>query len=327
MLSRVAERIYWLGRYLERAEDTARLVGVNAQLLMDLPHSAKIGWHALIDITGSTELFDQRFQRADERNVLKFLLTDTIDSVSVLRSLDAARENARTTREIIPTEAWEQINDLYLDLKEKAGSSIPGYDLFLVLQNIVTACQRLVGIMSDTMRRDDAFRFHRLGRCLERADMTTRILDVGSANLLPEDLQSEDVDSEKAPYEAILWMSVLQSVSAYQSYRQTVTDRVNGEDVLIFLLQDLQLPRAVACCLGEIETHLQHLPHSEDTLDSTALAQMRVREADIPVLLEEGLHEFLDELQIAFAAIHEQIAATWFATGFDRRVSGNAKTG
>ena len=211
LLSRVAERVYWQARYLERAENTARLLSVFSTLLMDLPRGTKLGWHTLVQITGNEEEFAKRYKQTTERNVIRFLLAEK-NSVSVLDMLAATRENARTTREIMPTEAFELINDLYYRAKEKAEPGVGRGLRHELLDSIVTDCQQIWGLLAGTMSRDAAYSFVRLGRSLERADMTTRIVDVGSSNLLPE-LEAEKADAVvREPYENILWMNVLLSL-------------------------------------------------------------------------------------------------------------------
>ncbi|MEX2130850.1 MAG: alpha-E domain-containing protein, partial [Pseudohongiellaceae bacterium] len=151
------------------------------------------------------------------------------------------------------------------------------------------------------------------GRNLERADMSTRIVDVGSSNLLPDVvLAGEIAKPRNEPYENILWMSVLRSISAYQMYRQHVRDRVNAEDVVMYLLQDEQFPRAVVHCLIQAQDSIDDLPNHSEALRQVAKALRHVREAKIANLLAGGLFQFIDELQVELAAIHAQIASTWF---------------
>jgi uncharacterized alpha-E superfamily protein len=314
MLSRVAERIYWIGRHMERSENTARLLGVYAQLVLDLPKTIPLGWRALIEITGTQALFGEHYQHADERNVVKFLLADPTNPCSVLRSLELARENARTTREIMPSEVWEEINDAYWYLKDQVATATQRGNRHKLLSEIILSCQRLNGMLAGTMSHDSAYNFARLGRNLERADMTTRILDVGSTNGLSDPHGSEATLAASAmtAYENVLWMSVLRSLSAYQMYRQHVHNRVNGTDVAAFLLQDLYFPRSVMHCLNELEACLRQLPRSDAPLRSNARVQRRVAKADIPALLKNGLHLFIDDLQRELGNTHHQITGTWF---------------
>jgi len=310
MLSRVAERIYWLGRYMERSENTARLVNVNSHLLMDLPRGIRVGWGSLISISGTADYFRRGDTRdADERAVVRFMLADRENPSSLLNSLSWARENARITREIIPTEAWELINNLYLEVKDKLSKSVARRERNRSLHQVITSVQQFTGLLAGCMSHHNAYEFIRIGRNLERADMTTRIVDAGSADLLPHLTGGEDV---LEPYDNILWMSVLRSLSAYQMYRQHVQDRVNAEDVVSFLLQDDIFPRTVSHSLGELELCLHKMPNSDEPLRAVTGVRRRLLTADIPALLESGLQEYIDKLQLEVADIHRQIAGTWF---------------
>ena len=312
MLSRVAERVYWLARYMERAENSARLLNVYSNLLLDLPRGTKVGWHSLVQITGTHAAFEASKRPSDERSIVRFLLAEQ-NGYSLLSVLSMARENARTTREIIPAEAFEQINNLYHYIKENAAKGISRGPRHELLQEIIESCQQLTGLMAGTMSHNAAYSFIRIGRNLERADMTTRIVDVGSSSLIPELAGRADGESPPSePYENILWMSVLRSISAYQMYRQHVRDRVNAEDVVMFLLQDALFPRAMVHCLTQVQGCINDLPNNESAMRQVATALRRGKEAKIPGLLAGGLFTYIDELQVEIAAIHEQIAATWF---------------
>lgn len=308
MLSRVAERVYWQARYLERTENTARLLDVFSTLLMDLPKGTELGWQTLVHITGTHEQFQASGRQPIERNVMKFLLSED-NGISIINMLAAARENARTTREIMPTEAFEQINELYFYAKENVSKGVsrgPRHELF---EEIVTSCQQLTGLMAGTMSHNDAYSFVRLGRNLERADMTTRIVDVGSSNLL---LRNKGANIADDPLTNILWMNILRSISAYQMYRQHVKDRVNAEDVVIFLLQDDEFPRAVAHCISQLSGVIDDLPNHEKPLNQIAKTYRAIKHANIEKLLQDGLFKFIDDLQVEIGAIHQAIAQTWF---------------
>lgn len=310
MLSRVAERIYWLGRYMERSENTARLVNVNSHLLMDLPRGIRVGWGSLIAISGTADYFRRgAAESADERAVVRFMLADRENPASLLNSLSWARENARITREIIPTEAWELINNLYLEVNDNLSKSVARRERNRSLHQVIAGVQQFTGLLGGCMSRHSAYDFIRMGRNLERADMTTRIVDAGSADLLPHLSGGEDV---LEPYNNILWMSVLRSLSAYQMYRQHVQDRVSAEDVVTFLLQDDIFPRTVCYSLGELESCLHKLPNSEEPLRAVTSVRRRLLTADVPALLKSGLQEYIDKLQLEVADIHRQIAGTWF---------------
>ena len=335
MLSRVAQNIYWMARYVERAEDTARLINVNTNLLLDLPRTTTFGWLPLIFIMGAEDLFFEKdpHRLADETNVVKFLIGDREHPGSIISSLAAASENLRTTRDVVPQEAWEQINALYIYARDHLPSRRGRYEF---LRRVIQGAQQIGGLLSGTMSHNAAYDFVRLGHYLERADMTTRILDVRSGNLLARAGQTQSqvqiqgqgqgqsqtqsqsqttapANGEQDPFESIQWMSVLKSLSAYQMYRQQVRVRVNGPDVLKFLLQGDYFPRAVTFCLRQLEICLRKLPRHDAALAALAALQQKLNAAAVPELTREGLHEFIDEVQVGLGELHDQIAAAYFA--------------
>jgi uncharacterized alpha-E superfamily protein len=306
MLSRVAERLYWMARYIERAENTARLVNVYANLLLDLPRTVRLGWRPLVVITANETPFDGHYQRGTERNVVKFLLGDDFNPGSILACLSQARENMRTTRDVVPLEAWEQVNELFHYARDNLRGGIGRRGRYHFLRIIIRGCQQLTGLLFGIMSHDSGYEFIRLGRNLERADMSTRILAAGAFNLI------RDQNAHLTPFDNILWMNVLRSLSAYQMYRLHVRNRVRGVDVVSYLLQDRQFPRAVHACLDEISGSLQNLPNHEAPLRSVARLQRHVAQAQIANLVDSTLHDFIDDLQGEIGSIHFAIMETWF---------------
>ena len=320
MLSRVAQNIYWMARYIERAEDTARLINVNSNLLLDLPRDTSFGWLPLIFIMGAEKLFFEKDPNrlADEATVIKFLISDREHSGSIISSLACARENLRTTRDAVPQEAWEQINGLYIYARDHVPTRRGRYEF---LRRVIQGAQQVNGLLVGAMSRTAAYEFAWLGRYLERADMTTRIVDVRSASLLARPKQTSSQtppatvseQAEQDPFESIQWMSVRKSLSAYQMYRQQVRLRVRGPDVLKFLLQNELFPRSTVFCLKQLETRLSDLPRNSAAKAAIASLKQQLCDAALPELANEGLHGFIDHLQIGFGEIHDQIAATYFS--------------
>jgi len=305
MLSRVAERMYWGARYLERAENTARLVRVYDAALLDLPDEAGVGWPLLVDICGVRETFNARYPKGSDRETLKFLISDPESPSSIVASLGQARENFRTTRDMCPTEAWRSVNELYLFGREALPKVASPARRHEVLSGVVQRGQQLTGLLSGTMSHGDAYNFIRLGRNLERADMTTRIIDIAAATLLGARASENGLDNT-------LWMAVLKSLSGYQMYRQYVRRRIRDEDVIRFLLHDPLFPRAVAYCLSELETSMLKLPNHEAPLRAV-LRLRRLVETQLPQGVEEAaLRQLMDDLQVELAAVHGQLAAAWF---------------
>lgn len=306
MLSRVAENVYWMARYIERAENTARLINVNTNLILDLPRSANVGWYPLIEITGSDELFAQHNDSPDEKNVLRFMIADTMNTGSIVSSLQSARENARTIRDIIPRETWERINDIYLYSKKNAQSGIARKHRYEYMQSVILGAQTITGQLAGTMIHDVGYDFLRVGRNLERADMTTRIIDVRSGDLLENEHES------LTPYENIQWMSVLKSLTAYQMYRRTIQVRVRRPDVLKFLLKERKFPRAFYHTICEVESCLKHMPRNREIIKQLKDLEKIVLDADPAMLKQNELHSFLDSLQIRLIDIHTSITSTYF---------------
>lgn len=322
MLSRVAERMYWFGRYIERAENTARLISVNANLLLDLPRMVKHIWASLINITGCMQLYFSKYDYADERNVIRFMLSDDTNPCSILCSIRSARENVRTTREVMPSESWEQINEFHMFVKQNVNDALRRDGRHEFLAEIINHCHRMTGLLMGNMSHNEAYNFVRIGRNLERADMTTRIVDVGSLNLL----QHKDNTPETS--DNILWMNVLRSLSAFQMYKQHMRDRVIGGDVVAFLMQDEDFPRSVAHCLGELNQCVLKLPRNDQTLRSITRLQRVIAEMDVAGIMQTNLHEFVDELQVDLAQIHGQVRQTWFDySGSDTQTQSQGNTG
>jgi len=311
MLSRVAETLYWLARYVERAENTARLLRVNAQLLLDTPKGVAPGWDALIGIVGLAEDFHACCKEPSERNVVKYLIGGDEHSGSILASLGMARENCRTVREIMPRSAWEVINEMHLYAKEhlQQGISKKGRDAYL--DHIIDGSRQLVGLLGSVMYRDEGYHFLRIGRNLERADMTTRILDVRSTDLFDEEqIESRTLD-------ALQWISVLKSLSGYQIYRRTRDTRVRRAAVLDFLLEDANFPRSVAHCLNSVEESVGALGNNGGVLRKLRSVVRVISRIDTEQLSQAALHEALDEIQLGIMQVHEALGRSYFLSQFD----------
>jgi uncharacterized alpha-E superfamily protein len=306
MLARVVENVYWLSRYLERAENTARIIGVNTNLLLDLPGGIAPGWLPLVDISGNRAEFDLKGSRGEERDVVQFLIADKDNPGSICSSLTLARENARTLREILPTEAWELLNQFFAEFSRDLSTGINKRTRFEFLKRIVVALQTMAGMLDGTMNRNDAHTFMTLGRNLERADMTSRIVDVRSAQLLPAETP------ELRPFESVQWMSVLKSLSGYQMYRLKMRTRVKRTDVLQFLLRDDQFPRSCQYCLTQLENSLTPLPRSEGVMEVLETAAKFIERAPLATLDQPGLHELIDRIQLNINNVHNMIAGIYF---------------
>lgn len=306
MLSRVAETIYWMARYIERAENTARIVAVNANLLLDLPRGIAPGWRPLVDITGANGLFEEHYKDYGERQVVRFLIGDERNAGSILSALVAARENCRTVRDFVPREAWELLNEIVLFARDNLAKGMTKGGRHAYLKRMIQGAQSFNGLLSGTMPHDQGYDFLHLGRFLERAEMTTRIIDVRSANLLP------DETTELRPFETIQWVSVLKSMTAYQAYRRSEQVRVLRGPVLRFLFENEAFPRSVKHSVESLRASLVKLPRNDAAL-RVAGRLIRTLDGTDPRRLDQlGLHAFIDDLQVGIGDLHEEIARTWF---------------
>ncbi|MEM1261758.1 MAG: alpha-E domain-containing protein [Pseudomonadota bacterium] len=305
MLSRAAERVYWTGRYLERAENTARIVQQYSQQLLDMPEEAGLAWEELIRIVGASAEFAGRTDAANEQTVLNFLLAEPTSPVSVAWSLRCARDNLRNTRDLLPMEAWESANELYIFAAQALTRAVSSDARFEVLDEVIRRCQQLNGVFDGTMSHNTPFRFLRLGQHLERADMTSRLVDVAAAYM------QHNADIVKR-HGSSLWSNVLKSVSGLQMYRQCRQPQVVGRDVVEFLVLDTGFPRAIARCLARARYNTALLPRPADTLaaiDKAGAALPAIPEGYSDAAFVTGE---LDALQKHFTNVHSAIADTWF---------------
>ena len=302
MLSRSAERVYWLGRYLERAENTARIVQQYSQLLLDLPPEVGVGWHELLVIFGVDEA---QVAVSDETSIMKFLLADRSSSNSLAFCIRSARDNVRNARDLLPQESWESVNELDQYAREHLESAASGKNSFEVLSDCISHCQQINGILIGTMSHDNPYHFLKIGQNIERADMTSRMIDVAAAYL-------QKNERLVLRYGSTLWTNVLKSVSGFQMYRQYRQPEVEGLSVIDFLLNDEKFPRAVHYSLQRIQRRAAELPHNESLLEVLGSANRRLP-SPLPAELDgAAVSKLMDTLQREFAALHAAVVDTWF---------------
>ena len=312
VLSRVAEYTYWLGRYLERGDATGRLVRVNASLLLDLRGREPLGWRPLIAITGAEALFETLYGNGEpsERDVCRFLISDGRNPGAIINSLAGARENARNIRETMPSVTFEYINELYLHARATLPGATSRTRRADALEGISRRVQQLEGFLSQNMLHDTHWEILRLGNFVERADMTTRVIDVRSADLFAG--RHHDLE----PFEDIQWRSVLRSAFAMQSYNASVRGPVTAPRALEFLFKDERLPRSYLRCLRAVRRSLLALPRRQRPLRLCASAIRVLEQTNLGRLAEAGrnaeLHAFIDRCQVQLAQLHDAIASAYF---------------
>ena len=312
MLSRTASQLYWLSRYMERAENMARILDVAfaVSLLPNQTHK-RLNWLAPLTITGTVEPYRERFGDAlsgDE--VLNYLAFDSDNSSSIFSSLRAARENAHAVRGKIPSELWECINATWLEIKDHTPETMRAMGISSYFEWIKERSHLFRGVNYGTMRRDDAFRFLRLGTFIERADNTARILDVKYHILLPH---SEDVGGAVDYYQ---WGALLKSVSALVAYRSAYRDVITPRNVAELLVARDDIPRSLHACLNEIESILPQIEGSAGSPAKRLSAELHaaLHYADMDSILESGLHEYLTQFLEDINTLGQRIHSAYWVS-------------
>jgi uncharacterized alpha-E superfamily protein len=316
MLSRVANLVYWMARYLERAENTARIVDVNAQLVLDLQSRQAAddpkSWEPLVYVTGDEDKFFELYGEAvTERAVIEFMLFDKRNPSSLISCIAFARENARCIRDQLSGDVWETLNTFYLKLKSDDFARYAQLGSAEYLNRVKTQIQLLFGVADSMIPRTNLWWFFQLGRHLERADNTSRILDVKYYMLLP------DVYTVGSALDMVQWASVLRSCSAFEAFRRSRRGQLNLERVVDYLLRDAVFPRSILFSIAEAEQALAQITAEgcqlDDSPPSRLLRSLRVEleRIEVGTVISDGLHEFLDDVQIKISEIHSSIQETF----------------
>jgi len=312
MLSRVADSIYWMSRYGERAENVARFIDVNLQLMLDAPSGEDQQWEPLVNTTGDSEAFNKRYGEATRQNVIHFLTFDAENPNSILSCVRSARENARTIREIISSEMWLQLNKFYLMVTaatENLSAKANPHEFFTEVKN---ANHLFNGIAGATMTHGEPWHFFQMARMLERADKTSRILDVKYFILL------RSVQDVGTPLDDIQWAAVLRSASAFEMYRKR-HGRISPKGVVEFVLLDREFPRAIHFCLLASRDSLHAISgtpvgtfrHAPEKLLGQLCSDLSFTSID--EVINSGLHEYLDNLQARMNQVAAGIYEAFFA--------------
>lgn len=313
MLSRVADSIYWTARYVERAENLARFVDVSLNVILDQPQEAVHQWEPLVRATGDDGYFREKLGDPSAGNVVRFLTFDRDYPNSIIASLGAARENARTIREVLSSEAWEQLNDFYHFVKTAAQQTEVSPDfLSEFFRQIKQQSHLFNGIVDATMSRSEGWHFANLGRLLERADKTSRLLDVKYFTLLPS------VADVGTTVDDLQWSAVLRSVSGFEMYRKRY-HTITVHRLVEFLILAADFPRAVRYCLEWADHSLHEITGarqgSYSNIADQRLGRLRgeLAYADVQDIVNRGLHEFVDGLQRRLNEIDVAINDTFFS--------------
>lgn len=319
MLSRVAERVYWMARYLERTENTARLINVYSSMLLDLPGRMEINWYTLIRLFNADHAFRERYGRVTEENIMRFLIADRDNPASVVSSLLNVRENVRTSLDLLPDEIWQQVNQAHIQMNAALDLIDKRHDRQNVLRAMQQAGQCIRGTLDSHMSRDNTFDFMQIGRHLERADMTSRILEMASM------LLSEQRSDNMRKYEGVLWTNLLQALSARQMYVRHIHARVDGSRVLNFLLTDKVFPGSIGYSLAAMARRMQYLPDPELPMTMAQRIFEHLGEQDLSTIPANQVHPLMDYLQSELGQLHGEIAKTWFYPDYDAHPAPQAQ--
>jgi uncharacterized alpha-E superfamily protein len=308
MLSRIADSLFWIGRYMERADNTARILDVNYHMLLEQPPDTyKLRWDPLIAITGERARFYQRYDEASAQTAFEFLGCAEENPNSISQCIVHARENARTIRDRISRELWEDINGLYHKLAKMRADE---ESLTRFCDAVKRGGHRFHGVCDATLARDEGWHFLQMGMALERAEMTARILDVHYHRLLDGPQILNEARSHA-------WVAVLKSVAAYEFYKRQYT-HIEPTRVAELLLLDARHPRSVRFNLGALQNSLRAVSgsvpgtYANEAERWTGRAHERLTYDSIEEIFDEGFHDFLTELQSACRKIGEQITHTYF---------------
>jgi len=289
-----------------RDRNTARLINVHTGLLMDLPREAEIDWFTLVSIFDADMFYHASYEQISEQNVMHFLLADTNNPMALIHSLSALRENARTSLDILPEETWEQVNELYLLVKEELSALSNRRRRQNLLLAIMERCQTIWGIFANQMSRNHAHSFLQIAKHLERADMTSRILEM--ASLLLKENRSDPVRA----FDGLLWTHLLRALSAQQMYTRVKGPNVSAAAVLDYLIGDIAFPRSLFFSLSAIGQNLSPLPKPENLLASQKQVLHELLHTVHSEIPAEAIHQRMDALQIQLADLNSQISEQWF---------------
>ncbi|MFV3076150.1 alpha-E domain-containing protein [Niveispirillum fermenti] len=310
LLARYAECIFWMARYMERAENLARILDVHETFARD--SFGATNWLPILRLNADEKRFFEFYPVASVKNVLNFYVLDQQNPTSIVAAVCAARENARQLRPLISTEMWTQINVFYNRLLAWSPADLAQHNIQRLCNYIKEACQTHTGITEGTFFRDQGWHFYNLGRNLERADQTTRLLDIKYHTLLPS---PRDVGT---PIDISQWNSLLRSAAGYHAFRRVYPRGMTPAAVAGFLLFNDNFPRSVQVCVREVDSLLTRLNSKyrlrRGTLPLERSDELRgdLTNQTIDAVIAQGLHEYLDGLQINFGKLSNDIAQAFF---------------
>ena len=310
LLARYAENIFWMARYMERAENLARILDVHETFSRDV--NGFKNWHTIVRLNGDDKIFFSRYSEATAETVVNFYVLDSQNPTSIIFAVRAARENARVLRPWISTEMWAQINVFYNKVLALTPADIALPNLSRVCSEIKEACQNHSGITEGTFYRDEGWYFYLLGKFIERADQTTRLLDIGFNTL------SDSARGSTPSQDFVQTHALLRSLAGYHAFRRVYPRGTTAATIAGFILYNESFPRSVVLCVREINLVLTRLK-SRYKLRGGNAAMERIDEImaalnsrTIEQVIEDGLHDYLDLLQVRLSAVTSELARSFF---------------
>jgi len=329
MLSRVADALFWMARYFERAENTARLIDVNQNMMLDMghvvgavEHSGASYWNPIVRIASPMDEFRARYAKTTQDVAIDWLTFNGANPNSILNCVRLARENARAVRGSLSSEVWEQINTTYLQLRETDGDTIRKEGTHLYFRRVRQASARFQGLVDSTMPRDEGWQWIQAGKYLERADATSRLLDVKYYFLLPS------IEEVGGPIDNVQWIAVLKSCSSYEAYQRRYVARITPSRVAEFLVLDKSFPRSVRFCFDQMHAALQSVgaEHGNEREQPPEITASQVRqmlgETTMSGIIQFGLRQYMAGIQDRCVEISGQITQCYFQ-GALRHGNGN----
>ena len=298
MLSRTADHLFWMSRYTERAENTARMLDVNYQtsLLPQSAETAQVGWESLLSISELMHAYVAKYGQAiTQRQVMDFMVRDESNPSSIASCLHAARENARAVRGALTTEMWETQNATWLKLASYLKTKDFERDPAAFFEWVKHRSHLSRGVAIGTMLQDEAFHFYRMGTFLERADNTARLLDVKFQAMQNDFFGASEAEEQE--YDFYHWSAILRSVSGFEVYRKVYRDVITPERVAELMILRPDMPRSLAACLNEVVANLSVVANevSGETLRRAGKLKADLQYARIDEILSTGLHAFLTQ--------------------------------
>lgn len=292
MLGRTANGLYWMFRYIERAENSARLIDAGLRMSLTRSEATEDDWDGVLQSSGVRDIYDDLYEKLTSADAIDFLLRDRSNPSSVMSCIDAGRSNARMVRTALTRETWEATNECYLDLKNILARRVKAADLPEVIDGIKRRTGLIRGAFHGTMLRNEIFNFSRIGTFIERADNTARILDVKYYVLLPA------VSQVGSSIDNVQWESILRSVSAHRSYGWVYEAEYKPSNIADFLILNGRMPRSLAYCYEKIVSNLGYLAreygetHAAQVTAEETLSSLRSH--SIKDVMDQGLHEYIE---------------------------------